>query len=575
MAQSDDKTARELISIRETVESIWVAIVLAFVLRAFMIEAFVIPTGSMAPRLMGEHWDLVCPSCGYEYSYGIPRPALSAQGVARRVKTTPTDAVCPNCRYPSYTGQRDFERGGDRVLVMKYLYRFGQPKPWDVVVFRNPQNNRENYIKRMIGLPGEKIEILHGDLFYREGTDRNQDGVIDEKDFDGPEALKESPWQVRRKPNRAQEAMWQVVFNNDYRPDMEMIAGENRKRSRRRQITPPHWAAENAAVWDISGDHGRRFAFLGSERPSELVFRAERDTFLPRYGYNSHREEVQRIDVDRDICSDLKLSFVHVGKSANSHVAMSLSGLGHRFKAELHGDGTAVLLYAPPEPKDGNWVEWGRRTIKPLQPGQSRQVALSHVDFRVTLWVDGEAVLASTDEQYSPGYETIKARMKAVFTRPIPMPEVKIAAWGEPCELLHLKLHRDVYYTSPPLARIPSGPLGEYARRPGVLASDNALGWGTTDNPIVLRKFDDSDLDEFFVLGDNSPQSLDGRAWTAAAPTLRLTDSSKRPLYQLGTVPRYNLIGKAFFVYWPAGFHVYGLPGLPFLPNVGRIRLIR
>ena len=97
------------------------------------------------------------------------------------------------------------------------------------------------------------------------------------------------------------------------------------------------------------------------------------------------------------------------------------------------------------------------------------------------------------------------------------------------------------------------------------------------DNPITLRKFDDSDLDEFFVLGDNSPQSLDSRAWTLASPTLRLFDDAGEPHYQLGTVPRYNMIGKAFCVYWPAGFSVPALPsGFPrVLPNVGRMRLIR
>ena len=46
------------------------------------------------------------------------------------------------------------------------------------------------------------------------------------------------------------------------------------------------------------------------------------------------------------------------------------------------------------------------------------------------------------------------------------------------------------------------------------------------------------------------------------------------PIYQLGTVPRYNLLGKGFMVYWPAGFR---LPILnrAIVPNVGKMRLIR
>ncbi len=54
-------------TIRETIESIVVAFVLAFLFRTFEAEAFVIPTGSMAPTLQGRHKDLICPKCGTHY----------------------------------------------------------------------------------------------------------------------------------------------------------------------------------------------------------------------------------------------------------------------------------------------------------------------------------------------------------------------------------------------------------------------------------------------------------------------------------------------------------------------------
>ena len=98
MAPLSDRTHRELTSIRDTVESIWVAIVVALVLRAFLIEAFVIPTGSMAPELMGEHWDLVCPACGFEYAYGGPKMTLEQAATYRRSEPyLPQGAHCPNC----------------------------------------------------------------------------------------------------------------------------------------------------------------------------------------------------------------------------------------------------------------------------------------------------------------------------------------------------------------------------------------------------------------------------------------------------------------------------------------------
>ena len=57
-------------ALRETVESIALAVILAFLFRAFVAEAFVIPTGSMAPTLMGQHKDVQCPECGYWYQAG-------------------------------------------------------------------------------------------------------------------------------------------------------------------------------------------------------------------------------------------------------------------------------------------------------------------------------------------------------------------------------------------------------------------------------------------------------------------------------------------------------------------------
>src|SRR5262245_11491520 len=52
---------------RDFVEQIVVALILAFLIRGFEAEAFVIPTGSMAPTLMGRHKDVICPECGIRF----------------------------------------------------------------------------------------------------------------------------------------------------------------------------------------------------------------------------------------------------------------------------------------------------------------------------------------------------------------------------------------------------------------------------------------------------------------------------------------------------------------------------
>src|SRR5215813_7542404 len=67
---------------RESVESV-VVVVVAFLLWSFEAEGFVIPTGSMAPTLMGRHKDVTCPECGYVYTVNADResePDRSGRG---------------------------------------------------------------------------------------------------------------------------------------------------------------------------------------------------------------------------------------------------------------------------------------------------------------------------------------------------------------------------------------------------------------------------------------------------------------------------------------------------------------
>jgi len=609
MTTSSDKAYREIVTVRDTVESIWVAVVLAFVLRAFMFEAFVIPTGSMAPRLVGEHWDLRCPSCGYEYAFGL-HLRRGEWPPRRGDEKLPPGAACPQCGYPY--PHAEFVNGGDRVLVLKYIYNFMEPRPWDVVVFRNPQNNQENYIKRLVGLPGETIEIINGDIFVRQG--------------------REAPLRIRRKDRRKiQEAMWQIVHINDYQPNMEMIAQHNTGVGPDRRVpAPPVWQAvgTRAERWDLSADGGRRFAFRGDEQPCELEFRAHRVTFAPRYGYNPSRPNgSDEGSDDVDVCSDLDLCFTFVPKAATSRVSLLLSSLHHRFRAEVCADGTVSLYRAHPDAAGGaETLCLPRGNIGPLEVGRGYRLALWHADYRVTLWVDEQVALQTTDAEYSPDPGRLRSHLRQLqdgldeiarhrssaeeddqppgapptlrlarverqrvelLERMLPTPAVAIIAQGGPCELTHVSIMRDVYYTYQRIQRPNKGDsdiLTEYAEKLGVMPG--SPGWGVMGNPITLKKdAQNPDLDEFFVLGDNSPQSLDGRAWVGAAPTLRLWQKDGRvlgsyepgaePLYTLGTVPRYSLIGRALFVYWPSGFRPPGLQDLPFIPNVGRMRLIR
>jgi signal peptidase I len=56
----------------------------------------------------------------------------------------------------------------DRVIINKLVYSFYSPTRGDIVVFKNPDNNKENYVKRVIALPGDTIEIIDKKVYVND-----------------------------------------------------------------------------------------------------------------------------------------------------------------------------------------------------------------------------------------------------------------------------------------------------------------------------------------------------------------------------------------------------------------------
>lgn len=54
---------------------------------------------------------------------------------------------------------------GDNLIVEKLSYRFGDPQRYDIIVFPYPENPKKHYIKRIIGLPGETVQIMDGYVY--------------------------------------------------------------------------------------------------------------------------------------------------------------------------------------------------------------------------------------------------------------------------------------------------------------------------------------------------------------------------------------------------------------------------
>lgn len=503
--------------IANTFEWLITAFILAFVFRAFVMEAFRIPTGSMADTLKGAHFRLRCPQCGYRYdhgfvptNYGMADDTIPPGAVSIRQKTH-----CPSCGYDIEQGDKVPVANGDRILVLKCIYQFQEPRRWDVIVFRNPVNPSENYIKRLIGLPGETIEIIDGDICI--------DGLI------------------ARKPPQVQKELWMPIYDHDFQPvNPNEQAGFNEH----------HWQPPfnlNGSAWRISDENPTQLLLdCPPGETSVLTYGApSANGFAASYAYDDQYTN-NRVPV----ASDLMLRFYVNPEGPEGRIGITLSKHGIDYKAWVDLTGFMALARV----SDGQETILARKEVSsPPAPGAYTLVKFANVDHQLLFDFDGNSL--SFDLGRSPD---------AIQKGPQPSPRAEIFGAGK-LTLSHVALFRDVHYT------------GREGGRP-IRAVEGS--------PFQLNE------DEFFVLGDNSPNSEDGRWW--GQPTIA-SRGWEPP--RAGIVPRYYLVGKALFVYWPSGFEfpwperlknalilsssqnaafrlLHGIVSLRWIPNVGQMRFI-
>ena len=571
-------------NIKDTIESLVIAFILAFVFRGFLVEAFVIPTGSMAPTLFGMHGTEICRDCGWEFAYGLP----DRHPEREKIK-------CPNCDWEAASHEllpyhvsksRCVKRkqwfqpnlkpkspevaerishlsfkpkSGDRILVFKWPFDLGGPllkaQRWDVVVFKNPLNGEDNYIKRLVGVPNEVLEIIDGDVYTCRVDDLDSktkdllDQLIEVKyqvfqseRGGSPRQLRRvqeqlasalnTKYRIQRKTSIAQEALWRVVFHQDYLP-----------RQAQRKRPPPRWQATDPPAevsrWNTSQPR-IQFDGLDEERQTiEFMGKPIEDFYA--YNYGSRRSEPS------DRVGDLRMKLVLDYAAGAGVLGLRLSKHDDIFVAEFDPNGEVVLKSAGKREGHSQPI----RKIAHMSPwkvGEPIEIEFGIVDYRVYLRINGaaEPLIETTDEDYAPNIKKLRGR-----NQPHNHPRARIYADDLDLALAHLVLERDVYY-----------------KKSAPSSNNGHLPWGTAGSPIYLRD------GEHFMLGDNSPASQDSRLWTK--PGDYLVERGRD--YQIGTVPADQLIGKAFFVYWPSGHRLRWLPVLKrfgVIPSVGKMRWIR
>lgn len=134
-----------------------VAVIAALaVFRVACLRGLVFPVrisgASMANALVGEHFDVKCGDCGFPFRCDGALPSTG-------------QAICPNC---GYRDNRPTQAShGERVLVDRFAYVGRGPRRWDLAALRGEQD--ELVVKRVVGLPGERIAIHAGDVYVDGG----------------------------------------------------------------------------------------------------------------------------------------------------------------------------------------------------------------------------------------------------------------------------------------------------------------------------------------------------------------------------------------------------------------------
>lgn len=536
---------------RESLETVVFVVVLVLMLKSFVAEAYVIPTGSMATTLYGYQLQVTCPQCGFEFPVNCsierdPPPPQRDQVVA---------CTCPNCIYHINFAEEKMRpgcRSGDMVLVAKCLYEAGLKKPerYDVVVFKNPQEPQKNfqphnYIKRLVGKSGETLAIADGDVYVYPPPGGQAEPFVYpgrplpdnldrlwERDFmneNDPEAMKlfqDGKFQIQAKPPDKVLAMRRIVFNNDHQPaDLTKAKFHPRWSPESIQGNP-----EQAAVQGWSGGDKNSFRHpAGEGDPSWLgyrhlmILRSKQERLPPPdevqpqlitdiLGYNSWEGARQDNPPATphwvgDLILECKVDLDKADGPLTGMVVLELAKGVDRFQARwLLGTGECTLIRI-----EGAKEETLGTKPAVLKAGKSYLLRFANVDRRLTVWVDGDLPFGKGLDYPAPS---------ELGPTKNDLQPASIGAQGAGCVVSRISLWRDLYYTDQP------GPMG-----PGLITDwTNPKEWSNWKQ--VVRTFFVRP-DHYLCLGDNSPASSDSRYW--------------------GLVPDRLMLGRALMVYWPFG----------------------
>ena len=604
--------------IRETIEAVAIAFVLAFVFKTFEAEAFVIPTGSMAPTLYGRHKEVHCTGCGLNYTIGASQEIDQESGVLNPGSRL-ANSNCPNCRYRNDVHESP-AFNGDRIVVNKQVSKY---RRFDVVVFKNPEEPHVNYIKRLVGLPGETIRIRQGDIMARRA------------DAD--------PWVVQRKedPNRQRDIQL-LVYDDQHPPQILLDAGGQER------WAPASWnesdtemggwpIAENA--WkptpetrsypvDAKDDqlHWLRYRNLVPDREhwasvkgtGKLELALAPQLIADFCGFNSDGGMDEELYWTNDLTLDFTVNIEEA--TEKSQLLIELVEGFRTVRCQVNpvtGMADIVVISRELDPATPT-----SETVASVQTGiqgpGDYNISFANVDDRLCLWVDDDLIPLGDKASFQSAGLNLPTELD--------LAPMGIAVNQLKAVVSNLVIHRDIYYRNDVL---------NFNQQDGISPDPTSAEyrWQYHNGTITVNEVDSNRYsqlstnlrspknyaryysesfnaqeaqygkvlefrlrdNEYLMFGDNSPASKDSRLFDYYSRPLRGVDSSRY------AVREQDLIGEALCIFWPHGIPFmnggkgyavlnhkrynndgsvetvkdYPLYSIPFYPNISRMKMIR
>lgn len=383
-SSSSELAPRELQRVRQSIAVIMLLLTALVAVRLWCLEGLVFPVPiagpSMADTFDGPHFKVKCADCGHEFrcdAMGVP----SSQ-----------EAVCPNCGYEHNRLRTDDLVPGEPVIIDRWVYLLDQPKRYDVVAFTHPSDESRRVVKRIIGLPGEQVEIWFGDVFI--------DGQPLQKDLKQLQKTATLVYDAKLPPQKSRNfpAHWQPAQEGGYWTERESTFTFNGK------------AVKNDYAW-LSFRYVRR---LTAPEPHT--------EYSPVLDYDAYNQtDNRRLNDVSDLLLTCRASIAKYG----CLVFAAVDG-ADRFEVHLCHDEQKLKLFQ-------NGEQIAVELLPHRQHDEPIDVQFALCDRRVLFGMDGRQVMAIPYKRQKQG-------------APQTEPQLQIGGAGGRIRISQARVLRDIYY---------------------------------------------------------------------------------------------------------------------------------